>query len=174
MTAPSFVQPPEDAADARARRDAPDVRRLVQALEDATARCAADPDGAALDERPVLKAVRLVCHYLTDEHGADPVRAAFRQTLRGLADLANTRVAFELADGATILWLDLYPPPDEADAARGHHVYLDTARASTKARTRWAAVVARPGKRTAAPAAVVEPLPRPARPSKRYDAGGEW
>lgn len=185
------MQPEADAAEARARRDEPEVKVLAQALEDAVSRCAADPEGEALEEKPVLKAVRLFCHYLTGEHGPDEVRAGFRRSLYRLAHARerepggiSPRVPFDFADGLTRLWIDLYPALPElregdTGAPRAPHIYLDAERATVKARARWNRVAPRPGRCAVldlrdARVEDARTIEKRVRPSKRYDAGEAW
>ena len=186
---PSFVQPEGDAAEARARRDEPEVRALAQALEDAVSDCASDPDGEALDEKPVLKAIRLIDRYLTG--GAlctDERRATFRQSLRRLAHVSGadvgspegptaTRVPFRLSDGVAVLWLDLYPETfGVTDTAA--HVYLGMESSTGTSRTRWGRVFPRSGRIVARPPPEQFVIETPLRPKagyapKMYDDAGE-
>lgn len=166
--APVFTAPATDTAEARATRDAPAVRDVAQALEVAVARCAFDPERDALEERAVLKAIRLLDKHLTDTFGPDSVRAAFRQSLYALGDLRATRTPFLLSDDVTVLWLDLYPAA--GDDGRAAHVYLDADRVTLKARTRWGHVAPKAAKAAPPPTLPdILPAPKPSRPSKRME-----
>ncbi len=166
-----FERPEVDRLEAEALVRDPEVRQLVQVLESAVSRCAADPEAEALDERTVLKAVRVLDHHLTDVYGPDSVRAAFRWALRRLgtppSDRVSPRVDFLLSDGETRLWLDLYPAalPEATTAA---HIYLGEG-ASRKARDRWDRVAPRPTRLSvqALPDLQDVDVPTP-RPSRRW------
>jgi len=164
-----FTAPVSDTAEARVTRDEPIVREMVQSLEVAIARCALDPERDALEERAILKAVRLLDKHLSDVFGPDSVRAAFRQALYALGDLRATRTPFLLSDDVTVLWIDLYPAAGED--GRAAHVYLDADRVTLKARARWARIAPKPTKAVAAPILPdILTAPKPPRPSKRMES----